>query len=157
MNLQETEQTLMVISRHQQWFKADEMTSLSWHESLEPSIDRDWAIKHVTKHFAKHDTSITASSLNKAWSDYLSYKAIGNIDREAEEARCVFPECRCTHSGGCYKGWIDNSEGSTTAPCPSCRPSLYKTLHEVNPLGQRTDADSTVIQMRFKSATNDYY
>ena len=156
MQLQEVDQILMVIARHQQWFKIDEMTTLSWSESLEPSIDRDWAIKHVTKHFSKHDTAPTASSLNKAWTEHLSYKAIGQFDREMEEARCGFPECHCTHSDGCYKGWIDNDGGMTTAPCPRCRPSLYRTLHEINPLGQRTDLDSTIIQNRFKSGTNVY-
>ena len=157
MNLKETEQMLMVISRHQQWFKADDVTNMSWHESLEPSMDRGWAISHVTKHFGKHDTNLTASTLNKAWGEHLTYKAIGNVDRELSDQKCPFVECRCTHDSGCYKGWIDSPDNSSqTAPCPRCRPSLYKVLHEVNPLGQRTEIDNSLIRNRFKSATNDY-
>ena len=156
MNLQETDQVLMVIARHQQWFTVDEMTSLSWHESLDPSIDRGWAVSFVTKHFSKHDTNLTASALNRGWRDHLAYKSAAAIDHQADDAKCPFVDCRCSHDGGCYKGWIDNYENNSTAPCPRCRPSLYKTLHEVNPLGKRTEVDNSIIRNRFKAASSDF-
>ena len=44
------------------------------------------------------------------------------------EAHCAISGCTCAHDY-CYKGWIDNQTGNTTAPCPYCRESLDERLH----------------------------
>lgn len=42
---------------------------------------------------------------------------------------CRRIECRCTHSGACYAGWIDTTLRTdwgvtydAVRPCPNCRP-----------------------------------
>lgn len=48
-------------------------------------------------------------------------------DEHRKGAHCGKQTCYCTHSGGCYKGWIDSPDGPTK-PCPMCRPAVFDRL-----------------------------
>lgn len=69
-------------------------------------------------------------------------------EHAGREAECSWAECRCSHTSPCYKGWIDSPDGTTTAPCPNCRPSLSGVLQFVGGPGQRTAADGALIRNR---------
>lgn len=64
---------------------------------------------------------------------------------------CPWPECRCTHTDGCVRGWIDADEEEPeigengrprtrpdgtvithliTKPCPRCRPEAAEALND---------------------------
>ena len=49
----------------------------------------------------------------------------------AYDAHCRRKGCRCTHSHGCYRGWLDVPATATTpehtSPCPICRPGTPST------------------------------
>lgn len=47
------------------------------------------------------------------------------------DTHCAIPQCTCPHDY-CYKGWIDNQHGTTTTPCPYCRPNLDERLHRAH-------------------------
>ena len=64
--------------------------------------------------------------------------------RRGLDAHCDWAECRCTHSGGCYRGWIDN-DGGNAVPCPNCRPGLSDLLHEMPQPGHRRASDMAVL------------
>lgn len=61
------------------------------------------------------------------------HKAEARERHKTEERRkgahCGRQTCYCTHSGGCYKGWLDTPDGPTK-PCPTCRPGVYDRLKE---------------------------
>jgi hypothetical protein len=53
-----------------------------------------------------------------------------------ESAHCGRKGCPCTHSHGCYKGWIDDmprrlhngTSYEQVGPCPQCKPELVERL-----------------------------
>ena len=63
--------------------------------------------------------------------------------------RCPWPECQCTHTGGCNAGWLDidswdDPDGKAWArPCPNCRPTLAVRLRE-------TGGDRMVMQQKIR-------
>lgn len=116
----------------------------AWYAQFQqeaPTMEYLWAERYAATHYAEPERGmLTPGHLIKAWREHLRRQA----DREfatSNEAHCGFTNCPCTHSGGCYKGWIDNDEGHTTAPCPRCRPTLHAVLGEVAPLGYRSAHD----------------
>lgn len=40
----------------------------------------------------------------------------------AQQGKCPFRDCRCSHTAPCDVGWIENDDGSVR-PCPTCRPA----------------------------------
>jgi hypothetical protein len=109
------------------------------------------------KHYALLDAMITPSTFVKAWRENRQMRAITtmNLDEDQADRHCRFSNCQCTHTGPCFRGWID-SEGSSTSPCRVCRPSLASILDEIPPLGKRQDQDEARIRNRFREANNDY-
>ena len=45
---------------------------------------------------------------------------------DASDSHCRTAGCTCTHSGGCYKGWVDANGKS--GPCRICRPQMHHDL-----------------------------
>ena len=64
--------------------------------------------------------------------------------RRGLDGHCDWTECRCTHSGGCYRGWLDNDQGVAVA-CPNCRPGLSDMIHDMPERGQRKQSDTAVL------------
>jgi hypothetical protein len=46
----------------------------------------------------------------------------------ADDAHCGRSGCPCSHSQGCYRGWLDAEAGTT--PCPNCRPGRQQRAME---------------------------
>lgn len=113
-----------------------------------PSMEYLWAERYAARHYSEPEKGmLTPGHLVKAWREHLRLKA----DREfvtENDAHCGHAYCACTHTGPCYKGWIDNDEGRTTAPCRVCRESLAKVLGEIAPLGYRSAHDQSRIRNR---------
>lgn len=45
------------------------------------------------------------------------------------DSHCRRKGCDCTHDEGCYRGWIDAPDGSSTLPCFICRPQTHERVH----------------------------
>lgn len=65
---------------------------------------------------------------------------------EFRESHCGRPGCHCSHSEGCYKGWVDHDPGSrgvydSAIPCRNCRPTAHQRIAEIPPPGARSPAD----------------
>lgn len=72
--------------------------------------------------------------------------------QERLDAHCGIRACLCSHSGGCYKGWLDDEmETHQTSACPVCRPDLAHALSLIPPPGQRNLADQARLLNRAKS------
>ena len=63
------------------------------------------------------------------------------------EAHCGRHGCVCTHTGACFKGWMDRDDGPT-APCRMCRPELDERLANIPSPGFRSAADLTHLRSR---------
>ena len=52
--------------------------------------------------------------------------------RDTNDAHCRTSGCACTHTGDCYRGWIDiTMEGREYAlPCRTCRPQQRRVTQE---------------------------
>ena len=51
--------------------------------------------------------------------------AAGVRGARRSEAHCGRGDCECSHTHGCYKGWLDGPPGAQVVhPCPNCRPNL---------------------------------
>lgn len=64
--------------------------------------------------------------------------------RRGLDAHCDWTECRCSHSAGCYRGWLDNDQGVAVA-CPNCRPGLSDMIRNMPDRGQRKPSDTAVL------------
>jgi hypothetical protein len=51
------------------------------------------------------------------------------------------PAHRRTCSVGCAFGWFDNPDGTTTTPCPECRPRLAAKVATIPAPGRRSEQD----------------
>ncbi len=69
------------------------------------------------------------------------------------DSHCGKAGCNCTHTGGCYKGWVDTAY--ETRPCKNCRDSLADILALVPGPGWRSTADFARIRERFNK-TDDH-
>lgn len=47
-----------------------------------------------------------------------------------KQAACPFRDCTCTHTAPCDRGWIDNDDGTSVRPCPTCRPEQARIVNE---------------------------
>jgi hypothetical protein len=116
-----------------------------------PAMSVSFAKEIARKHYALLDVMITPSTFVKAWRETQRMRSITNlnIDEDQADRHCRFSDCQCTHTGPCFRGWIDNDQ-HTTSPCRVCRPSLANVLDEIPPLGKRQDQDEARIRSRFK-------
>ena len=72
-----------------------------------------------------------------------------------DEAHCGRAGCRCTHTDGCYAGWLDSREHpGAVAPCRICRYDLARALDQAPPLGKREHGANAVIADRNKTKEN---
>ena len=131
----------------------DEAAVEAWSLVLDADMDARWASGYAKKHYAKTDDIIHPSGFNKAWADAKRNRAALalTIDKELLDRHCQRANCSCTHTGTCYRGWIDAAE-SSTSPCPVCRSSLSNVLALSPPLGLRTQHDYDLIRNRYRES-----
>jgi len=115
-----------------------------------PDMEASFVMRWAAKRASSTDDLTLPSHVVKAWKDHKVYQHDVTLVGTQSEAHCKQPDCQCTHTGGCYKGWFDSDY--TTTPCPVCRSSLSLVLQEVAPLGYRTEVDYTRIRTRDKDA-----
>ncbi len=60
-------------------------------------------------------------------------------------AHCDQRGCRCTHTNGCYKGWIELRDGQTK-PCFNCREDALVRVSDVPPPGKRNGSDLALLR-----------
>lgn len=68
--------------------------------------------------------------------------------KDNRDSHCGKAGCNCTHTGGCFKGWIDSDY--ETRPCKNCRDSLTDVLALIPGPGHRSTADFARIRERFR-------
>ena len=69
--------------------------------------------------------------------------------RDNRDSHCGKVGCNCTHTGGCFKGWIDSDY--ETRPCKNCRDSLADVLALIPSPGYRSSGDQARIRERFRN------
>jgi hypothetical protein len=54
------------------------------------------------------------------------------VTHDPHDAHCRQPGCHCTHTGDCYRGWIDivEDEKMYVLPCRTCRPAQRRVTQE---------------------------
>lgn len=68
--------------------------------------------------------------------------------KDNRDSHCGKAGCSCTHTGGCFKGWIDSDY--ETRPCKNCRDSLTDVLALIPGPGHRSTADFARIRERYR-------
>jgi hypothetical protein len=66
------------------------------------------------------------------------------------DAHCGRQGCECTHTGPCYRGWVDDPRGQVTGPCRMCRVELAAVLDQIPSGKHRTAIDGNRIRNRYK-------
>ena len=110
-----------------------------------PDMHLTFARDAARRHYALLDVMITPSSFVRAWTKFKRLEDSLSVD---SLAHCQRAGCMCTHTGQCYRGWVDDVQYSTK-PCPICRGSLAQVLGEIAPLGQRRERDYARIRNRY--------
>ena len=72
-------------------------------------------------------------------------------DDHASNRHCGVKDCMCSHSHGCFKGWIDQVDGPSR-PCPVCKEDLAQIISEIPAPGHRSIGDYARVQSRFRGA-----
>lgn len=136
------------------WSNSEER-SLAWFDLFQkeaPGMDYAWAEKAVARHYAVPERgTLVPGGLVAAWHDHQRARMDNDAAEAVSDAHCGRAGCACTHTGVCYKGWIDSPDGPT-APCRVCRASLAEVLDEIPPLGERSAADHAKIRNRHRAA-----
>lgn len=118
-------------------------TARVWAAQLDEGMIPEQAIAAVNWLGAdpqRHGLWITAGHVNGAARRLRSEsrdRERAAIAAEGVDAHCGRAGCPCTHTGGCYRGWIDNPDTATTASCRQCRPIQAQAVAELPPPGRR--------------------
>jgi len=155
MNEQDTLALLIYCNELDGRISPNEIKVQAWADVFNESAREmpfNFAQKVAKKHYSIVDVLITPNTFVKAWSDHRRFRTELQMTDAAEvsERHCKQVGCMCTHSGACFKGWID-IDSQTTAPCRVCRASLATVLDEIPPLGMRQDHDMARIRNRGKT------
>lgn len=150
MDLGDVSRLLAVIQQHQPVDPTKETVAV-WAASLYGEIPREFALQWLAVWYSEfRDPSghVRPAHINKAWRDHVKLVTHSNYskdkskeDRALYERRCTRVGCTCSHTGPCYKGWIDSKDGDTTQPCQTCNPKLADRLSQMPPRGERNDSD----------------
>jgi hypothetical protein len=112
-----------------------------------PDMPVAFARDVAKRHYAHIDDMITPSTFIRMWANHKKTREIAqNVN--SSDAHCKRHDCRCTHTSPCYRGWLDNDEG-TAVPCRVCRSSLADVLDRIPPRGMRQEHDFALIRNRF--------
>lgn len=157
MNEKETLALLIYCNELDGRHAPNEIKVQAWHDVFKDSVPlmtASFAHDVARKHYGMLDVMISPSTFVKAWRDSQKLRAANSVslDENAADRHCRRIDCQCTHTGVCYRGWIDTYE--KTVPCRICRSSLMQVLEEIPPLGQRQDHDEARIRNRFKEQIN---
>jgi len=119
----------------------NEVKVMAWREVFQveaPQMTLSFAKEHVTRHYAQTDEMLSPASLVKGWKDKTrSDRQAVLAGQGALEGHCGRGGCMCSHSGECFKGWIDHDRGAD--PCPTCRPSLADAVYAMPAPGSRSE------------------
>lgn len=103
----------------------------AWARAFDQTMPYRFAAANVVSHYASSDEPITPATTNDAW-----HRANSNHgDDDRMDSHCGKTGCICSHSAGCYRGWVDTD--ATTEPCQQCRPMLAQTLRTMPEPGKR--------------------
>lgn len=110
-----------------------------------PDMPLSFARETARRHYGVLDVMITPATFIRAWTKSKRVEESLSVD---SLAHCQRAGCMCTHTGECYRGWVDDVQYSTR-PCPVCRGSLAQVLDEIAPLGKRTEKDYSRVRNRY--------
>lgn len=146
MNTQEAAALVGLIAQYQPQAITPE-AAVAWREAVDEDVDFGWAMRWVKAWAGKRvdqNDRLMPGHLNRAWLDARSIERSRRdiaTQRELLDSHCGRGGCVCTHSSGCYKGWIDGDNTHRTSPCHVCRPALADALAGVAPPGSRNESD----------------
>jgi hypothetical protein len=129
--------------------QSDDATILAWAEVLSKTIDAAWAAEYVKSHYAKIDTMLHPSGMNRAWAERTRYQIASKPDKVNLDRHCGRSMCPCNHTA-CYVGWIDFDGADFTVPCGNCRADLLRVIESIPAPGSRNASDQATIQNRYK-------
>lgn len=128
----------------------NEAKVLAWQTviaSQAPGMTVDFAKEAITTHYARTDLMLSPVVLVTAWKQHTRSTNEARMARQGGvESHCGRGGCACTHTGECYKGWIDHDAG--TAPCPVCRPTLADAIYAMPEPGSRNEHDFATLRNR---------
>lgn len=115
----------------------------AWHLAVVDGIPGPEARALAAQHYAVSAEPFTPSALNAAWGAVEVARGSVRLSQAGPlDAHCGRVQCPCTHSAGCYKGWIDAEvQPAAAVPCRQCRPWLRERLGQIPPAGQRNAGD----------------
>ena len=127
----------------------NEAKVVAWTDVLSicPDMPLSFAKEVAKRHYGKFEEMLAPSQILKAWQHRQEALRAAVESRQTERA-CGRSGCLCTHTAPCYKGWIDDPSGDTTAPCPNCRAELRQILSEIPGPGMRSAAHIARIGVR---------
>jgi hypothetical protein len=152
MRIEEVPLLLSALQTYQ-YVEASEVTAQMWAESLEKDMPVEFACTFVADYWGRADVTtklIVPGLINTSWRQHKAYERDRLAALHYSESACNWKGCTCTHDNGCYKGWIDTPDATSTMACPNCKPSLSRVLSEIPGPGHRTDADQSRIRTRFQ-------
>ena len=159
MNLEGTAVLLTYINQLDARIVLSETRVAAWSNLLTeqaPSLTSEEAQRFVTQHYANQSTAITPDLLVKVCREKEQAREAAMLPQDID-SHCGRTGCPCTHSGLCFKGWIDSQEGRAT-PCRQCRTALSLVLDEIAPIGSRHDHDHSRIQSKeYRQSLLDAY
>jgi len=133
----------------------DDVKVQAWYAAFAqeaPTITYSFAQTFASRHYATDEKGmLTPAHLVKGWREHQRMVSDREYVTEGD-AHCGRRTCECTHTGPCFKGWIDGVHEHATSPCRVCRPTLAAALDSVAPLGYRSQHDQTVIRSHASAA-----
>jgi hypothetical protein len=143
MNLNDVVKLLGYITRANPGQTVEEGSAEVWHDLL-ADVDVQDALDSVRTILKRKPFVAVADIVAEA--DLIAIRRNRNavVERD-QEAHCGRAGCQCSHSAGCYRGWIDGD--GPTKPCKQCRYELNKRLESVPPAGRRSEADMSRLRM----------
>jgi hypothetical protein len=132
----------------------NELKVLAWREVFDesaPGMDVGFAREAVRRHYGKYEEMVAPAGICRAWALSRQQKREEDIlTINQSEAHCPRRDCMCTHTNGCYRGWMDQPDREVAIPCVICRGELHDVLGAIPPPGQRTERDMRLISNRHK-------
>lgn len=110
----------------------------AWAATIVDAASLDFCREAAIRHYRVTPDHMTPHHFNAAWQRHSRQPS--ERLRSAPEAHCGRADCDCTHSGGCFKGWVDSDAGPTQ-PCGRCRPWTARRVADVPRPGHRSDGD----------------
>lgn len=115
--------------------RSQAIKAMAWSQSINAAIPLDWARRAATGHYAESKDELWPSWFNREWTEEQRRRASAERPEAhgPADAHCGKLGCACTHTGGCYRGWIDTPDVSATQPCQTCRFELHKVVKGLPP------------------------